>query len=287
MDRIFNAVVDRTRSRLDVPKLRTLFGAKQRPQRRRGSDLSPRQAVVIETPRWDLTLFKVHFGLVTLKGYTKGEHVLRFEAVVHNTRALRCGRVLQKFPEIVARLAGMVERFTTMLDCVDIGFLPDRLLDELPAPSKIGATRVGGVDLNKARMRNALAAASALAVAPDGFTVAQFRDKVHATTGQTDDDYSTRQAAYDLRKLRGKGLVVMPARSRRYQVPEDAARMITALTVLREQVIGPIVAGVRSPRQGRKPAVWTTIDRDYEALRVGMQTLLQDLGIGTGGTLAA
>jgi hypothetical protein len=34
-------------------------------------------AVVIETPRWDPTLFKVHFGLVTLKGYTKGEHVLR------------------------------------------------------------------------------------------------------------------------------------------------------------------------------------------------------------------
>jgi hypothetical protein len=270
-----------------VPKLRTLFGVKHRPQRPRGRDLSPRQAVVIETPRWDLTLFKVHFGLVTLKGYTKGEHVLRFEAVVHNTRALRCGRVLQKFPEIVARLAGMVERFTTMLDCVDIGFLPDQLLDELPAPSQIGATRVGGVDLNKTRMRNALAAVAALAVAPDGFTVADFTAKVHAMTGQTDDDYTTRQAAYDLRKLRGKGLAVMPGKSRRYQVPEDAARTITALTVLREHVVGPIVAGVRSPRQGHKPATWTTIDRDYETLRVGMQVLFADLGIGPGGTLAA
>jgi hypothetical protein len=86
-----------------------------------------------------------------LKGYTKGEHVARFEAVVHNTRALGCGRVLERFPEIVARLTAMVERFTTMLDCVDIGFLPNQLLDELPAPSQIGATRVGGVDLNKAR----------------------------------------------------------------------------------------------------------------------------------------
>ena len=49
---------------------------------------------MIETPRYDLTLFKVHFGLLTLKGYTKGEHVLRFEAIVHNTRALSCGRIL-------------------------------------------------------------------------------------------------------------------------------------------------------------------------------------------------
>ena len=31
MDRVFDTVVDRTRSRLDVPTLRTLFGAKHRP----------------------------------------------------------------------------------------------------------------------------------------------------------------------------------------------------------------------------------------------------------------
>jgi len=30
---------------------------------------------------------------------------------------------------------------------------------------------------------------------------------------------------------------------------------------------------------GRKPAVWTRVDRDYETLRIDMQTLLHDLGI--------
>jgi hypothetical protein len=52
MDRAFNAVVDRTRSPLDVPRVRTLFGLKARPHRRAGADLSPREAAVIETPRW-------------------------------------------------------------------------------------------------------------------------------------------------------------------------------------------------------------------------------------------
>jgi hypothetical protein len=68
MDRVFNTLVDRTRSRLDVPLLRTLFGAKQRPRGGGNADLSPRLAVVIETPRWDLTWFKVHFGLLSLTG---------------------------------------------------------------------------------------------------------------------------------------------------------------------------------------------------------------------------
>ena len=48
---------------------------------------------------------------------------------------------------------------------------------------------------------------------------------------------------------------------------------------MRDHVIAPILAGVRSPRTGRKPATWTAIDRDYENLRVSMQTLFADLGI--------
>jgi hypothetical protein len=64
-------VLDRTRSRLDVPTGRTLVGAKSRPHRRGIHDRIV--ATMIETPRDDLTLFKVHFGLLTAKGYTKDD----------------------------------------------------------------------------------------------------------------------------------------------------------------------------------------------------------------------
>jgi len=280
MERAFDTIVDRTRTRLDVPRLRTLFGVSKRP-RHHGAELSPRQAVVIERPRWNLTLFKVHFGLLTLKGYTKGEHVLRFEAIVHNTRTLHTGRVLENFPAIVARLSAMVDRFTSMLDCVDVAFLPDGILDQLPNPSQIGASRVGGVDLNKPRARAALSAVLALAVSPDGFTIGDLADKVRPLTGQNEQEYTVRRAAYDLRKLRAKQLVIKPGRTRRYQVPGEAARTIAALLTLRDQVIAPILAGVRKPGPGRPPKSRTHIDRDYETLRAGMRTLFHDLAIST------
>jgi hypothetical protein len=285
MEKMFDRIVDRTRSRLDVPTLRTLFGAKQRPSRSGSSELSLQLAAMIETPRYDLTMFKIHFGLLTLKAYTKGERVLRFEAITHNTKQLRCGRILEKFPEITHRLAGMVERFTTALDCVDVSFLPEDTLDELPLPSRIGATRIGGIDLNKPRIRSALAAVLALSAAPGGFTVTDLATKVHTMTGQT--GYTTRQAAYDLRKLRAKNLIVKPGRSRRYHLPPQPARIITALLTLREQVISPILAGIQSPRRRHKPAHWTSIDRDYETLRTQMQTLFHHLGITTTGAAAA
>jgi hypothetical protein len=58
-------------------------------------------------------------------------------------------------------------------------------------------------------------------------------------------------------------------------------RTIAALLTLRDQVIAPILAAVRSPRMGRKPAHWTRVDRDYERIRIDMQTLFNDLAIDT------
>jgi hypothetical protein len=103
-------------------------------------------------------------------------------------------------------------------------------------------------------------------------------------TGQA--GYTVRQAGYDLRKLRGKQLIDKPGRGRRYHVRPEAARTIAALLTLRDQVIAPILAGVRSPRMGCKPKIWTAIDRDYEQIRIHMQTLFVDLGLGTVATAA-
>ena len=153
MQQVFDAVVDRTRSRLDVPKIRTVFGTAQRPRRTRKH--SSMIEAAIETPTYDLTVFKLHFGRLTGKAYTKGERVLRFEAIAHNTADLRCGRMIDKFPDIVTELAGIAERFATALDCVDTGFIGDGVHDQLPTGSTLGHACVGGVDLNKPRMRNA------------------------------------------------------------------------------------------------------------------------------------
>ena len=85
---------------------------------RRQRGLPTGAEVVLETSTYDLTVFKVHFGNLSLKAYTKGECVLRFEVTVHNTRELGCGRVVARFPEIVRRLSSMLERFLTQPQAV-------------------------------------------------------------------------------------------------------------------------------------------------------------------------
>jgi hypothetical protein len=186
--------------------------------------------------------------------------------------------VLVRFPEIVSRLSCILERFLTTLDCVDVAFISDETLDQLPLPSRVGKVRVGGVDLNNPRMRAALSAVLALGPSPMGFGVAGFRAKLLSMTGQSEADYTQRHAGYDLKKLRGKHLIIKLGRSRRYQVSPSSMCAVTALHVLREHVIRPVLANVRTTQLHPQPKTSPTLDQHYERLRLDLQPLFQELG---------
>ncbi len=138
MEQVFQALVDRTRAPLNVDRIKTILGRRHRPHRRRASGRGW-GVVVVEKPTYDLTVFKVHCGRLTLKIYTKGEHVLRLEAIAHHTRELGCLRSLPHFPEIVSRLGKILERFVETLSCLDACFIADDTLERMPLPAQVGA----------------------------------------------------------------------------------------------------------------------------------------------------
>ena len=175
-------------------------------------------------------------------------------------------------------MLGILERFLTTLDCVDVAFISDETLDHLPLPSRVGKVRVGGIDLGSPRMRAALSAVLALGPSPMGFGVTQFRAKVVSMTGQSDADYTPRHAAYDLKKLRGKQLITKMGRSRRYQLCPSSMRSIAALQILRDHVIRPVIAGIGATRLD-PPTLSPTLDRLYERLRLDFQPVFEELGI--------
>jgi hypothetical protein len=71
---------------------------------------------------------------------------------------------LEKFPRILMQAKGILERFMDALSCIDQCFIADSMLEELPAPSSVGKTKVGGIDLNKARIRWVVEAVIALCI---------------------------------------------------------------------------------------------------------------------------
>jgi hypothetical protein len=101
MDGVFQALIDRSRTRLNLKMVKTILGYQHRPRYRKRKGWAAEWDVTVERPAYDLTIFKLHCGKLSLKIYTKGERVLRIEAVLHNSEELQCGRSLERFPSIV------------------------------------------------------------------------------------------------------------------------------------------------------------------------------------------
>ena len=279
LEEVFQALIDRSRSLLNLQRVKTLFGAKNRPSHRRRKKNPTRWGVVVETPTYDVTVFKMHYGKLTLKIYSKGERVLRTEVIVNNTKELPGGRSLERFPKIVSRLKEILERFLDMLYCLDACFIGEDVLEKLPAPSMVGATRVGGVNIEQVRMRRVVEGVVELSTSPAGFSASELAARVRSINGLSESEYGARRAAYDIKKLRGKGFIIRRGKSRRYESVVEGLRALTALLVVREKVIRPLVAASGNVVPCPKLKNQTRVDRRYETLRDTMRLLFHDLGL--------
>jgi hypothetical protein len=279
MDEVYQKLIERTRVPLALKQVKTIFGFSHRPHHtaKRGRE---RTEVfnAVQAQSYDLTVFKIKWGNLTLKIYDKGGRVLRIEVVVHNAKELRSGKMLERLPTLLARMADMLVRFLDTVQAAHVSFLDVGAFEGLTEPTTRGTRRLAGIDLNKARNRHVVDAVIALSTKPNGFTVAQLAETVRQRFGQDAATYSARSAAYDLAKMVGKMLVRRIERSRRYAVDPPGLRTLCAYLLLREKIIKPLLAGVVRPR-GRPPKVVAPLDRHYVALRDELQRTFQTIGL--------
>ena len=137
----------------------------------------------------------------------------------------------------------------------------------------------GGIDFNKVRMRRVAEAVLALSWRPNGFTSSEVADQVAQSGPGASCGYSPRQAAYDLKKLRGKQMVERIGKTRAYRATQAGLKCIAALVVLREKAIRPLLAAAEEIRPSRGSQNPTALDRHYETVRVGMAGILRELGV--------
>jgi len=126
-------------------------------------------------------------------------------------------------------------------------------------------------------MQAVAAGVIALAAAPHGFTAEQLAAQTKRHRPRLRRKYGVRQAAYDLRKLRAKGLVQRIDKTRRYRVRKPAIRTLAGWFVLREKVIKPVLNGACQPRPGPLPKCPSLLDEHYRILQQQIRRTLEHL----------
>src|SRR5262245_54496764 len=234
MEEVYQKLIERTRVPLALKQVKTIFGFSHRPHKLAKRGRQPTEVFkAVQAKSYDLTVFKIKWGNLTLKIYDKGGRVLRIEVVVHNAKELRSGKMLDRLPTLLERMRDMLVRFLGTIQAAHISFLDVGAFEGVSAPTIRGSRRLAGIDLNKTRNRHVVDAVIELSTKPDGFTLAQLTEAVRQRSGQ-DASYSARNAAYDVAKLVGKALLRRIERSRRYAVDPPGVRILCAYRLLRE-----------------------------------------------------
>ena len=282
LESCYQGLLDRTRRTFDLEKLKTLLGWKRRPAALGRGTVVPEKGV--NRPGHDVTVWRVKCGQLGFKLYDKTMTLLRVEVTAHKVAALRCGRGLDKAGRIVERLGSYLGSFLGSLQAAHLRTLDDGAFDRLPNPSVRGARRIAGVDLNKERMRKVCEAASALAMDPRGFRLAELAGRMTAQARERDSGgsiaYTKKQASYDLKKLRAKELVERIEHTHRYRVRDHGLRVVSGALCLRRCVLRPVLAGLAQPGTPPPPESGATRLDHWQLLVQGaLHGLLGELGL--------
>ncbi len=220
----------------------TIFGRKRRPYRHKSAAPAPK--VCIETPDYNLTVFKIHFGKLTVKLYDKGERTLRAEVVVHNAKALNCKRGIDSFGLIIEKLETIMRSFLSNIDYAHAATIDEGSFEKITQPTQTGNKRLAGIDFNKKRTKQVAAVLLGLSLKPGGFTS---KDLANEIRHKFNPHYTTRNASYDLRKFRGKKMVKKIKGRIRYVLTEQGIKIISSILCLLTKQLPALVSIIKSP----------------------------------------
>lgn len=277
LDEVYQNIIDLTRRHLDVKKLTTIFGYKHRPHNRKHRKTSFQ--VRIERPTYDMTVFKILDGKITIKMYDKGERILRIEVICHNVGEMDGKRDVDNFPMIMEKFRQILDSFISVIYFSHVSFIDKGEFDQLSQPSKKGKGRLAGINLDKARCRNVMKAVLELSTKSGGFASKDVANKYVQIAKISDQSYKPRHASYDLRKLRAKEFVKRKENSRKYQVTAKGVSMIVATIVIREKIFKPIVAGIKKKKLARSPQNLSKIDQIYISVRDKILDICNEYGV--------
>lgn len=175
-----------------------------------------------------------------LKQYFKDGRALRTEMMFNNPYDFGCQRSLANFDHLwqMGRQINqrLLEQEAISQDC----FLPwDDVRQLQQSTMTEDGQRASALPFAQPRVMAWLAALVYHAHRPDTLRNQSLRQTVAQLMGVAENDYTSAQATYDLRRLRLKGLIERIPRTHRYQLTQLGAKVATFLTKLYERLFRP------------------------------------------------
>lgn len=224
-----------------------------------------------------LTVLSTQYGQTRVKQYNNHQQTFRTEVCILNPNELGVRKAIENTAALRQSLLRLLSQFQAAQSVVLNTTCHRGELAALAKPGKVNDVATPGIKLENERAIAVLSALPQLSHLPQGFRSQDVRPVVQAALGS---DYTPSQATYDLRKLRGKGLVERQSKSRRFRATPEGLRVAVLLSKLRDNILLPLLPPLYegNPPSG-DPAAPSRLDDYYAVITRGIFQLTEYLAL--------
>jgi hypothetical protein len=220
--------------RLTANRISEIFGV------RLNKRLNGKLATVIDQIEHGHHVFRAYWKHAFLKQYEKFSRYLRNELCSNNLRDFglkkgldHLGAVRERFKTITDRFAGF------QAQCLNV-HVDFPLLQRIALPVTIGSVRYPGIKIHDTRIIRLLEVLLHGGNSVGGWTAKQIHEAVLVTFQLSPKSYGLNQLRYDLRKLKGHGLLERDGRRYAYQLTAKGIQVALLFLFFHKRLCGPL-----------------------------------------------
>jgi len=235
--------------RLTANRISEIFGV------RLNKKLGGKLATVIDQIEHGHHVFRAYWKHAFLKQYEKFSRYLRNELCSNNLHDFGLKKGLDHLDAVRKRFQTITDRFAGFqAQCLNV-HVDFPLLQRLALPITIGSVRYPGIKIHDARIIRLLEVLLHGGNTVGGWTAKQIHQAVLTAFQLSAKAYGLNQLRYDLRKLKGHGLLERDGRRYAYQLTDKGVQVALLFLFFHKRLCGPLANSRfhHKPDPGQRP----------------------------------
>jgi hypothetical protein len=220
--------------RLGADKIAAIFGTRLH-RRMRG-----KLATVVDQIEHGHHVFRAYFKSAFLKQYEKFSTFLRNELVSNNLNDFGLRKGLDHLDAVRATFQAITDRFAGFQAEWLNSHVDFPLLQRLARPINVGAVRYPGLKIHEARVVRLFEVLLHGGPQVGGWTARQIHHAVLTTFDLSEKTYGLNQLRYDLRKLKGHGLIERDGSRYAYRLTQKGVQVALLFLFFHKRLCGPL-----------------------------------------------
>jgi hypothetical protein len=254
--------------RLTADKIAQIFGVRKH-KRMRGKLHS-----TLEKLDHGHHVLRIYCKSLVARMYEKFAIFLRLEICVNRLRDLGLNKGLENLNALRQRLVAVTDRladFEADLLNVHVDF---PLFQRLALPIQAGRSKIPGIKIQDTRMMRLMEVLLHGGSQLVGWRTAQIHESIRAAFGLTAEQYTLTQLRYDLRKMKGHGLLERDGRRYCYRLTDKGKRVAAMFVLFHQRICGPLANSLFHHRPEKATTPPANIEAAYHRADAAIQKLV-------------